>query len=233
MDRLIQMDSNALVPLLWRDGEDCWNRSGVWGQETPRCSRLEEVVHCRNCDVFTQAGRRLFDSAANIEYSTEWADNRVSQRSQSTMDNHSYTVFRLADEWLAVSTRVVAEVCETGATHRIPHRNKNVLNGIMSVHGQLLPWLNLAALMGMPENVEQNAGSERCIVIEREQQAFVFSVAQVQGVMRVAAGEMRTAPAASIIESKQLIMGVASWSGHNVGCVDGEALFDACNECLL
>ena len=103
----------------------------------------------------------------------------------------------------------------------------------MRVHGQLLPWLDLRALMGITDNAEQSATDERCMVIEREQQAFVFSVAQVQGVMRVAAGDMRTAPAASIAESKQLITGVVSWSGRNIGCIDGEALFDACNECLL
>ena len=41
--------------------DDCWNRIGVWGTETPRCPKLEDVVHCRNCEVYSAAGRLVLE----------------------------------------------------------------------------------------------------------------------------------------------------------------------------
>ncbi len=234
MQRLTPMDPHSLAPLVTASGEDCWNQTGVWGNQTPRCSRLQEVIHCRNCDVFTQAGRRLFENAANLEYVGEWADSKsIAEVQESVADNSSYTVFRLGNEWLALRTRMVKEVSEIGVTHCLPHRNKEILKGLMSVHGQLVPWISLEGLMGIAQDDAVKNGRHRCIVIESHQHVFVFSVAQVHGVMQITANSMREAPAALVVGGKKLLTGVVSWLEHDVGCLDGNALVGACNEHLL
>ena len=233
MKCLTEIDSHALAPLLAGNNKDCWNRIGVWGREMPRCSSLQDVIHCRNCDVFTQAGRRLFENAANVEYVVEWADSHVSQAPRRATNNESFTVFQLGGEWLALATKRVKEISEIGAAHCIPHRNQKILKGLMSIHGQLVPWIDLGGLMGIAENAEQSAVRKRCMVIEHEQQCFVFSVVKVHGVMRIAGDEMRQAPAASVAGSDKLVKSVVPWSGRNVGCLDVVALVKACNECLL
>lgn len=234
MERLTPMDPHSLAPLVTASGEDCWNQTGVWGNQTPRCPRLQEVIHCRNCDVFAQAGRRLFESAANIEYVGEWADSKSTvEVEESLADDSSYTAFRLGNEWLAVNTCMVKEVSEIGATHRLPHRNKAILKGLMSVHGQLVPWISLEGLMGIAEDDSAKNDHRRCIVIESHQHVFVFSVSQVHGVMQITANSLREAPAALNIGGENLLTGVASWSDQDVGCLDGDALIKACNEHLL
>lgn len=234
MQRLTPMDPHSLAPLVTASGKDCWNQNGVWGSQTPRCPRLQEVIHCRNCDVFTQAGRRLFESAANIEYVGEWADSKsIAEVEESATDNNSYTAFRLGSEWLAIRTNMVKEVSEIGVTHCLPHRNKEILKGLMSVHGQLVPWISLEGLMGVAEEGVAKGVHSRCIVIESHQHVFVFSVAQVHGVMQITANSMREAPAALVASGEKLLTGVASWLEHDVGCLDGDALISACNEHLL
>ncbi|MBN4078835.1 chemotaxis protein CheW [Gammaproteobacteria bacterium AH-315-C21] len=233
MERLTHIDPYALAPLVTASGEDCWNQNGVWGQQTPRCPRLQEVIHCRNCDVFAQAGRRLFESAANIEYVSDWAEDKSVQVAPSVANSNSYTVFRLGNEWLAVATGMIREISEMGATHRIPHRNQSILRGLMSLYGQLVPWISLEGLMGITEEYTRKHDHRRCIVIEHDEQVFVFSVMQVQGLMRIAADAMREVPAASAASGEKLIMGVTTYLGHDVGCLDGEALVKACNGCFL
>src|SRR5262249_33650916 len=52
--------------------ETCWNTIGVWGDRTPRCERLPEVIHCQNCEVYCKAGRGLLERLPSQEYLREW-----------------------------------------------------------------------------------------------------------------------------------------------------------------
>ena len=55
-----EMNSTQNIPNV-TDDIGCWRRIGVWGSERPRCIELEKVVHCRNCAVFAQAAREVFE----------------------------------------------------------------------------------------------------------------------------------------------------------------------------
>ena len=39
--------------------DDCWNRIGVWSRAGATCPKLDDVTHCRNCSVYSDAGRRI------------------------------------------------------------------------------------------------------------------------------------------------------------------------------
>ena len=55
-------------------GARCWGSIGVWGDDRPRCSVLEAVLHCRNCEIFENAGRELLDRDLPEAYGVEWTD---------------------------------------------------------------------------------------------------------------------------------------------------------------
>lgn len=50
----------------------CWNTVGVWSHVTDKCEKLSEHIHCRNCPVFSDEGRRVLDRAAPVGYLKEW-----------------------------------------------------------------------------------------------------------------------------------------------------------------
>lgn len=232
MEQLTHIDNERLLPLVVAKGEDCWNHSGVWGRETPRCSRLNEVLHCRNCEIFTRAGRRLFDSAANINYGTEWRDvTRTAE--QPFVRAESYMVFRLGREWLALDSRVIQQINEAGATHSIPHRDPSHLRGVMNIHGELLPWINLEGLLttSMSENDDVRWKlPHRCIVVGSDQQRFVFSINAVEGMARPE--QLREPPAALLSGRRNFVDAVFEWLGRSVGRLNGDTLLRAFGECL-
>ena len=54
----------------------------------PRCPRLDEVIHCRNCEVFTQAGRNLLERALPEEYKEEWGSVLVKKKGRRAGRRH-------------------------------------------------------------------------------------------------------------------------------------------------
>lgn len=50
--------------------DDCWNQIGVEGDRS--CPQLKTAIHCRNCSVYSLAGRSLLEREASPEYLHEW-----------------------------------------------------------------------------------------------------------------------------------------------------------------
>src|SRR3989304_6207231 len=100
--------------------DDCWNRIGVWGNEKPRCPKLEQVVHCANCTIYSNAGRLLLDRGADLEYLENWSAQLKKVVSRTEHNTMSVLVFRIANEWLALSTRLFREVGAVSVIHRVP-----------------------------------------------------------------------------------------------------------------
>ena len=102
----------------------CWNRIGAWGAVS--CPELDAVSHCHNCHVYSAAGRSLLERSGSAEYLGEWT--RIiarPERAQET-DIVSVVLFRMGNEWLALSTSVFSEVIEDRTIHSMPHRSSRV-----------------------------------------------------------------------------------------------------------
>ena len=67
----------------------CWRKIGVYGGDQS-CPMLVEALHCRNCPVFSDAARTLFDRESEVDPAEEW------QRTDSGQDRpRPALVFRL------------------------------------------------------------------------------------------------------------------------------------------
>ena len=84
--------------------DHCWRHIGVYGGDQS-CPRLVESVHCRNCPVFSDAARTLFDRTSGVESSEEWQHSSASQDSVKAA-----LVFRLGQQWLGLPPALIAEV---------------------------------------------------------------------------------------------------------------------------
>ncbi len=215
--------NNTALPLV----DDCWNRIGVHGNRS--CPELIPQIHCHNCPVFSQAGRRFLDAPTPEGYLDEWT-NRLAQLPQAWAGDHlDVLIFRLAEEWLALPLATLVEVTTLRNIHRVPHRG-GVLAGMVSVRGELFLCAVLAKALGLekpssPKETGQNRLG-RMLVIRRENERWVIPVDTVEQVSRIPKQELKTPPATLARAIAHLVSGVFAWNDRAVGLIDDARLFD-------
>ncbi len=203
-----------------RPGDDgCWRVIGVGGDTS--CSELGKVVHCRNCPVYTRAGRRLIERPPPEGYVAEWTAFLAQAKVRQVARTLAVLVFRLGDEWLGLDAGDVVEIAETRPVHKIPHRAGPVLGGLVNIRGQLLLYVSLHGLL----HVDAAGAPMRFVVIQRGTETWVFGADEVTGVQRFAPGEVGPVPVTVAHGATSLARGLLPMGDKRVGYLDGEALF--------
>jgi chemotaxis-related protein WspD len=215
--------------------QDCWNHIGVNGDRS--CPELARVVHCHNCEVFTGAGRRFLDAPAPAGYLEEWTARLAEPEEQVARELVGVLVFRLAGEWLALPVQALVEVIPLRTIHRIPFRG-GLLAGLVNVRGELHLAVRLDQVLGIrrengqeptaaaapPEN-EQEA-RRRLLVVRRNAEVWVFSVDEVDRVVRFPAAELVGVPPTLSRAATRFARGVYRYDGRVVGLLDDQQLFE-------
>jgi chemotaxis-related protein WspD len=211
--------------------DPCWNRIGVWGNEQPRCPRLDEVVHCQNCNVYSDSGRQLLERKMPPEYIEEWTSNLGGDAQAALRAEESSIVFRLGNEWFALATALLKEVTEMRSVHSIPHARNGTLKGLANIRGELQLCVSLGSLLGL-ETGDKNTDParkirERLVVIEKDGERFVFPVNEVQGIHHYHPDQINDAPATIGSADNTFITGMLEIGDLQVGCLDGDLLVHA------
>lgn len=226
-------DTVPAPPVDARTGEDCWNRIGVWGHAEPRCPRLAQAVHCRNCLVYTAAGQRLLDRPPPAGYTEGWTAALACTPQAAGGGTISVLVFRIGDEWLGVRTAMIREISPMRARRTIPHRASHVVCGLVNVRGELLLYASLGRLFGVSKGrhheVEgiKKSFAERLVVIEQAGRRFVFPVSEVDGILHFPPEGLRDVPTTIAHGSRSLLLGIVTAGGRHIGYIDDVAMFAA------
>ncbi len=234
---------------------DCWNQIGVTGDRS--CSELKTFIHCRNCPVYSLAGRGLLEREPPPGYINEWTNLLVSQsvpQPESALtqlgETISVIIFRLGVEWLALSAKFFKEVTQPCVIHTIPHRSNEILLGIVNIRGEILICVSLSNLLGLEDNLA-NSGSEpskiqqpltrksktnvssvmyqRMVVVEIEGNRWVFPVDEIFTVQRFHANELLDAPAVISNTTYTYTKWIINWQDKKVNYLDDELLFYTLN----
>jgi chemotaxis-related protein WspD len=200
----------------------CWASIGVGGDRS--CPELVTYTHCRNCPVFTAAGRELMEREAPSGYLAEWTEFLAGARLRTTTRSLSTLVFRVGAEWLAVDAATVGEVATVRPAHRIAHRTNGVLVGLVNIRGQLLLQVSLHELLHLPAPANVPA-HPRLVVIQRDGASWVFAVDEVLGVQRFATTDVSPVPVTVAQGLSRVSRGLISFGEKNVGFVDSDQLF--------
>jgi chemotaxis-related protein WspD len=206
---------------------DCWNKIGVRGDHS--CPELPRVVHCHNCAVFAGAGRRFLDAPSPDGYLEEWTKRLAAPIETASCDQEGVLIFRLGEEWLALSVQVLVEVTTPRPVHRVPHRG-GVLAGLVNIRGELHLCGRLDLVLGV-ENCDSVAVSRsgrslgRLLVVERAGERWAFAVDEVDQVQRFEPRELVGVPATVGRAAARLSRGVFHWQGRAIGLLDEERLF--------
>lgn len=171
----------------------CWRRNGVWGRERPRCPRLEEVIHCRNCEEYIRPGRELLERLARAHPPPAPAPQDEApppQRSPAQL------VFRVNGNWLALPGTLILQVEASTVPRPLPHQQRTTLRGLVNVGGRLLVCLSLTDTLGIPRLPPQMDDPargifERLVAVEGGGLRFAFRAGEVRGLYRCAEADLQ------------------------------------------
>jgi chemotaxis-related protein WspD len=232
----IPEDSELEDPTL----NDCWNQIGVMGDRT--CGELKTVIHCRNCTVYSAAGRSLLERTAPPNYLKEWTDILAEAATEPagvgegtlvrSTDTRSVIIFRLGDERLALPVNILQEVTPPQIIHTIPHRSNAVFLGLLNIRGETLLCISLQALLGLTAAAPIDSSAinpQRMIVAGRNDHKWVFPVDEVHGIYRFHLNEFKDAPVVISKASEADTKSVVTWQDRRVNFLDTELLFYTLN----
>lgn len=202
--------------------KDCWNHIGVVGDQS--CPKLQDYVHCRNCDVYADAAQRNLQRPVDAHYQQDWASHFRQLGAGGEVRDSSALVFRIGREWLALPTRVFDSVAPQARSHALPHRSGRGLDGIVNIGGKLYPCMSLAHLLGIDEqNAPPAKGRHtfaRLLLMRWEEQSYALPVADLHGIVRYASNAVQT-PAATINKGlSRFLSGVITEGDMRIGCLD-------------
>lgn len=201
---------------------DCWNQIGVSGDQS--CPKLEQHVHCRNCEVYAGAARRNLQRPVTDDYREYWAAHFREPKQERAHEDSAALVFRIGREWLALPAAVIDSIAPQAGAHRLPHRDGGGLLGVVNVGGKLYPAISLATLLGIDESdVPKAAGRHtfaRLVVVRWEGQAYALPAADLHGIVRYPARSIK-APAATINKGlERFLTGVLTHADMHIGVLD-------------
>lgn len=177
-------------------GPHCWRRIGVHGDRS--CPELVAQIHCRNCAWFARGARELLSRPGLSVDPLPEGFGRVPAAGVTG----SVLVFRLGEEWYALSTDVVREIAEARPVRRIAHRLGRLLEGLVNIRGELQLCIALDRLLGSRRRSETPA---RMILAEVDGQGFGFFADEVRGVERLAELAVELPPAAAPVALQQVV----------------------------
>ncbi|MEA5577154.1 chemotaxis protein CheW [Anabaena sp. UHCC 0451] len=223
--------------------ENCWNVIGIVGDHN--CPELSHFIHCRNCPVYTSAGRNLLERSIPDKYQQEWtqffagtklATGNRQKYLQPESDILTKTkklqvgIFRLQREWLALSAQVLKETISPSLIHAIPHRSNEILKGLVNIRGELQLCISLSNLLHLettqtlPEALSPIVYA-RMIVIQKEGFTWVFPVDEFYGLYRFHEHELRDTPNSATSAINTYTKGFFHWESRSLSYIDEELLF--------
>jgi chemotaxis-related protein WspD len=206
----------------------CWKSIGVAGDRS--CPELRELSHCRNCAIYSAAGRNLLNQPLPTGYQEEWAVILATpaERSVATQ-TPSLAIFRLQNEWFGLSAQAFQAVTPIVAIRRIPQRTNDVLLGMVNISGELQLCVSLSDLLGLPVPIDRPDQTTRLtyprmVVVQLANERWVFPVDDIYGFERFAIDQVKPAPANVSQLPDRCTQGVIEWRGNFLSYLDDARL---------
>jgi len=197
---------------------DCWNQIGTWRTESEVCSKLDNAIHCRNCDIYKQAGLDLLDRPLPDHYKKNNALAFSVKKEDINTQEKSLLVFRYSNEWYAITTSILDEVCSSQPVHKLPHNPSLFIEGLVNIRGVIEICLSLGNLLAY-KSVQSDSITPhaRLIVIQLDIGRFAILADEISGIFKIDAEKVLTPPTSVTINNQSLINGMIEQNEHQVG----------------
>lgn len=203
---------------------DCWNRIGIFGSN--ECPELERYAHCRNCSVYTAAGRSLFDREPPEGFTEQWTALLASAKEVAPAILYSALIFRIGPEWYALKTECLQEVLTVRPVQFVPGRTDSRFLGLVNVHGELVPCMAPAEILGVGGGFPSDRELRRRMLVAGygARDRFVITADEIHGVRQISAEQVAEPPASIDKSEKTFVSHVLSVDGKHVGLLNEDRL---------
>jgi chemotaxis-related protein WspD len=205
----------------------CWRTIGVYGGDQS-CPLLAEALHCRNCQIFSNAARTLFDR----ESEEDQAEKSIHE-SESQGELRPALVFRLGQQWLGLPPLLIAEVAARQPVRRLAHRTTGRLEGVVNVRGELHLCVSLGELLGLGARSEANETARMVLVRDARGQVLAFRCEEVLGLQHFPVGTQEPAPDTLSEPLRECVEVLFPAQGGHVAMLNGDAVLDLLEQALF
>lgn len=163
-------------------------------------------------------------------YIAEWTSLLAGDNGPKDYAETSIVVFRIGQEWLALSTFICKQVADKRHIHSIPHRRDKILLGMVNLQGQLTLCVALNELLEINSTDMENKSLKelsemRFLAIQKENETWVFPVSEIFGVIHTDLAKIENVPVTVSKSTANYLKGVIHWNGKNVSLLDEDLLF--------
>lgn len=216
-----------------RTSTGCWGRIGTAGDRS--CADLKKALHCRNCDVFTAAARKVFDQKPPAGYREELARTLAAQEAPRPEKEMSIIIFRIGPQWMALPSRILKGISSPQPVHGIPHRG-GVFKGLVNIEGELHLSFDMERLLGVCAHPGPAAASARVfarlITLNSNGQDWSFSSDEIMKIVRVDCAALLPAAPQAAPDGAMYARGSFACDGKDVILLDEELLASSLRRCL-
>jgi len=133
--------------------------------------------------------------------------------------------FALGTEQFALPLSHVLEICRVGTLTAVPRTAAETL-GIMALRGEVVPVVNLAAVLGVSANGDEPVNGKvlRILLLADARGPLGLQVGQVQGVVRLLPQDVAPRPFGLAARHPELVTGLARTGRGLVTLLDGPTL---------
>lgn len=183
------------------------------------------------------AADRLLNRAVPDDYLTEWTEHVAAKKMAAEPGTKSVVIFRIGVERLALPTQIFQQVAEECALHKVPGSGREILNGLVNIHGELLLCVSMEKMLGLGSEGEEHQKTGRTIykrlmVCNRSGDRLAFPVREIRGLALYHPRDLRELPSTLSKAAAKYTLGILPWEGGTVGCLDDALLFYALNKGL-
>lgn len=199
--------------------DDCWNTVGVWSTVAEKCDRLQQVVHCRNCEVFSRAGREVLEQKPPAGYITQWRNEIAHQQEKNDESLIGVMTFRIGEEWFALPAKCIQEIAELRKIHRVPHSDNPRIGGIVNIGGEVNICYSLGSLLGVKNDKNEDT-DQRLLVVNYNGDRYIFPVNEVSGMARYGESDLIPVPATLGEEKLSIVSGMIEINKKHIALLD-------------
>jgi len=160
----------------------CWEHIGSWSDRSPSCHQLNQVRHCRYCDVFAEAAKAKVYSSYTDDNIFQQA--KVIMEQQGTSPNegiYSAIPFRMGPKWFLLPTHSVISIAVNMRAHSIPNLKNYYVKGLVSVNGEVYLCFSLSRLLSIKRDYSETPDLKKGIF----ERLMVINVGSVRIAIRV------------------------------------------------
>jgi chemotaxis-related protein WspD len=213
----------------------CWKVIGIEGDLS--CAELQNYIHCRNCPIFSHAGRSLLDREMPADYRDELTLRLAQKADHQDTDSLRLIIFRVASLWLALPAVCFEESLSPVAVSPVPMRSNRQFLGLVNTGGELQLCFTLEhhLVAEADESAPTCSGVgifPRFLVLKLGGRKWVITADEVQGAISVPRQRLEALPPNLLKSPQKLMLALFRLNDLEVKLLDEARLLSFLQEAL-